>query len=47
MVFTESVVAEATLAWLESLSYSIARGPVIAPGERTVEQAYRGRHGRT
>jgi len=36
--FTESVVEEAALAWLETLGYSVAHGPVIAPGERTVEQ---------
>lgn len=31
--FTESVVEEAALAWLEALGYSIAHGPHIAPGE--------------
>ncbi len=32
--FTESVVEEAALAWLESLGYAIKRGPEIAPGKR-------------
>mgnify|MGYP000369889037 CR=1 FL=1 len=31
--FTESVVEEAALAWLESLGYTILHGPEIAPGE--------------
>ena len=30
--FTESVVEQAALAWLESLGYSIMYGPDIAPG---------------
>ena len=45
--FTESVVEKAALAWLETLGYSVVHGPVIAPGKRTVEQAYRGKHDRT
>ena len=36
--FTESVVEEATLAWLEALGYSIAHGPHIAPGELAAER---------
>jgi len=31
--FTESVVEDATLAWLESLDCSIMHGPNIGPGE--------------
>ena len=43
--FTESVVEQATLAWLESLEYRILFGPDIAPGEpaaerETFEQAF-------
>lgn len=30
--FTESVVEEAALAWLESLGYAIKHGPDISPG---------------
>ena len=36
--FTESVVEEAALAWLESLGYAILHGPEIAPGEPLAEQ---------
>lgn len=32
MSFTESVVEDATLAWLESLGYTVKRGQDIAPG---------------
>jgi len=35
--FTESVVDEAALAWLESLGYAILYGPPIAPGELLAE----------
>ena len=31
--FTESIVEDAAPAWLDALGYSIAPGPVIAPGE--------------
>ena len=31
--FTESIVEDAALAWLESLGWSVAHGPDIAPGE--------------
>ncbi len=31
--FTESVVEEAALAWLDGLGWSIKHGPEIAPGE--------------
>lgn len=36
--FTESVVEEANLSWLEELYYSILAGPVIAPGELLAER---------
>src|SRR5258708_15111723 len=36
--FTESVVEEAALAWLEALQYSFAHGPDIAPGELAAER---------
>ena len=38
MKFTESVVEEAALAWLESLGYAILNGPEIAPGEPFAER---------
>jgi type I restriction enzyme R subunit len=31
--FTESVVEDAALAWLESLGYAVKHGPEIAPEE--------------
>jgi type I restriction enzyme R subunit len=31
--FTESVVEEAALAWLDGLGYEVQFGPAIAPGE--------------
>ncbi|MEK7756937.1 MAG: type I restriction endonuclease subunit R, partial [Planctomycetota bacterium] len=37
--FTESVVEEAALEWLESLGYAIRNGPAIAPGELGAERA--------
>jgi len=36
--FTESVVEEAALAWLEGLSYTILHGPDIAPGQPFAER---------
>lgn len=36
--FTESVVEQATLAWFESLGYSVAFGPSIVPGEPDSER---------
>jgi len=36
--FTESVVEQAALAWLESLGYLILSGPEIAPGESISER---------
>jgi type I restriction enzyme R subunit len=37
--FTESVVEQACLAWLEALGYQILRGPSIAPGEPGAERS--------
>jgi type I restriction enzyme R subunit len=37
--FTESVVEEAALAWLEGLGYSILHGPMIAAGETAAERS--------
>jgi len=36
--FTESIVEEAALAWLEGLGYTILHGPDIAPGEAFAER---------
>jgi type I restriction enzyme R subunit len=36
--FTESVVEDAALAWLESLGYAIKHGPEIGPGELFAER---------
>jgi len=36
--FTESVVEQAALAWLEALDYTILPGPEIAPGEPAAER---------
>jgi type I restriction enzyme R subunit len=36
--FTESVVEQAALAWLESLDYTVIAGPQIAPGEAQSER---------
>jgi len=36
--FTESIVEDAALAWLESLGYTILHGPEIAPGEPFAER---------
>ena len=36
--FTESVVEEAALAWLDGLGYAILHGPDIAPGETFAER---------
>lgn len=36
--FTESVVEQAALAWLESMGYLIVSGPEIAPGETVAER---------
>lgn len=37
--FTESVVEQAALAWLESLGWRVTRGLEIAPGEAGAERA--------
>jgi len=39
MVFTESVVEEAALAWMEGLGYTVLHGPEIAVGEPTAERS--------
>ena len=36
--FTESVVEEAALAWLESAGWQVRNGAVIAPGEPAAER---------
>lgn len=36
--FTESVVENAALAWLESIGWSVKRGPEIAAGEPVAKQ---------
>lgn len=36
--FTESVVEQAALAWLESLGYAVKHGPGIALGELFAER---------
>lgn len=35
--FTESVVEEAALAWLESLGWTVEHGPDVAPSELAAE----------
>lgn len=37
--FTESVVEDATLGWLESLGYAVLHGPDIAAGEPAAERS--------
>lgn len=37
--FTESVVEDAALGWLESLGYSVLHGPDIAAGESAAERS--------
>lgn len=36
--FTESIVDEAALAWLESLGYIVLQGSNVAPGEPATER---------
>jgi type I restriction enzyme R subunit len=36
--FTESVVEQAALVWLESLGWAVKHGPEIAPGELAAER---------
>ncbi|MEW5825248.1 MAG: type I restriction endonuclease subunit R [Candidatus Bipolaricaulota bacterium] len=38
--FTESVVEDAALAWLEELGYAVLYGPAIAAGELNAERSY-------
>ncbi len=37
--FTESVVEDAALAWLELLGYAVLHGPYIAAGEPAAERS--------
>lgn len=37
--FTESVVEDAALAWLEALGYAVLHGPDIATGEPGAERS--------
>jgi hypothetical protein len=37
--FSESVVEDAALAWLEALGYVVLQGPDIAPGHNADAQA--------
>lgn len=39
MNFTETIVEDAALAWLESLGYAVLHGPDIAAGELQVKDA--------
>ncbi|MBP8293068.1 MAG: type I restriction endonuclease subunit R, partial [Caldilineaceae bacterium] len=40
--FTESIVEEAALAWLDGLGYTLLYGPSIAPGEAAAEREHYG-----
>ncbi len=40
--FTESVVEEASLAWLEGIGWQVRNGAEIAAGELRVKEAERG-----
>ena len=42
--FTESVVEEAALAWLETLGYAVVHGPNIAVDEPDAERSDPGYH---
>ena len=37
--FTESVVEDAALGWLDALGYAVLHGPDIAAGEPTAERS--------
>ena len=37
--FSEPVVEEAAITWLESLGWTVKHGPEIAPGELAAERA--------
>jgi type I restriction enzyme R subunit len=43
--FTESVVEDAALAWLEALHWRVLHGPEIAPGELVAERTDYGQVG--
>ena len=36
--FTESVIEDTALAWLEGLDYAVLRGPEISAGESAAER---------
>jgi type I restriction enzyme R subunit len=38
--FTESIVEQAALAWLESTGWSVINGAEIVPGERSAGRRY-------
>ena len=38
-IFTESIVEEAALAWIEALGYAVLHGPDIAVGESASERS--------
>lgn len=40
--FTESVVEDAALAWLESIGWHVVHGPEIAPDMLTAERRHHG-----
>src|SRR5512145_2685150 len=37
--FSESVVEQAALAWLENIGWAVMRGPEVAPGVMSAERA--------
>ena len=39
MSFTESIVEDAALAWLEGMGYAVLHGPNIAVGEPAAERS--------
>lgn len=39
--FTESIIEQAVLAWLESVAWQVRDGAEIAPGELRVKEAKR------
>ena len=36
--FSESVIEQACLAWLEAQRYAVLHGPAVAPGELAAER---------
>ena len=45
IAFTESVVEEAALAWLESAGWQVAHGPDLVPDMPAVSRSINGAHG--